>query len=61
MKNIKALKLLFVTIVFLSSCSNLQNKSNEDLELLKSWMIGSFSSEAQAINDTNFYNISLQW
>ncbi len=60
MKNIKAVALLFVTIVIFLSCSGNQNKSPEDLELLKSWMTGSFNSEEQSINDTNFYNIYLQ-
>ncbi len=60
MKIREAFILSVVTVIFLVNCSNLQNKSIEDLELLKSWMTGSFSSEEQAINDTNFYNIYLQ-
>ena len=34
--------------------------SDDELQKLKSWMTGSFSSEEQSIADSNFYNIHLE-
>ena len=59
MNNIKTALFLIVTVLFLYSCGDSKDKSAEDLELLTSWMTGTFSSEEQSTIDTNFYNIHL--
>lgn len=59
MKNIKVVTFLLLFLLFFYSCRNSQNRRSEDLELLKSWMTGAFSSEEQSTIDTNFYNIHL--
>ena len=59
----KLVKLLFVLIVVLSSATivcSAGEDNNDELDKLKSWMTGSFNSEAQAELDTNFYNIHLE-
>ncbi len=52
--------LFFLAAVFFIACISNKNKNMEDLERLKSWMTGSFSSEEQSELDTNFYNIHLE-
>ena len=51
-------KLLFLILaaILLVSCS----KQTNDLTTLAEYMTGSFSSEAQASADTNFYDIRLE-
>jgi len=60
-KSTPAQLLLFSAIlIFLFSCNNISYKENNDLQKLKSWMIGSFSSQEQAEADTNFFHINLE-
>ena len=50
--------LLLVAIV--SSCDQPYSvKNDQDLQKLKGWMTGSFSSQEQSVADTNFYDIRL--
>ncbi|GIV46116.1 MAG: chromophore lyase CpcT/CpeT 1 [Ignavibacterium sp.] len=52
----KLLSLFFV--VFLST--QISAQINSDIDVLLSWMIGSFNSEEQSKNDSDYYNISLE-
>ena len=51
--------IILLLVQLICSCTNNQNKQLENLELLKSWMTGTFNSEEQSNTDTNFYNIYL--
>lgn len=35
-------------------------QQNSDIEIMTEWMTGSFTSEEQSLNDTDYYNISLE-
>ena len=50
------LAVLFIGL--LNGCSN-ESTEEEKLDLLISWMTGSFNSEEQSLLDSNFYNIHL--
>lgn len=52
----KLLSLFFV--VFLST--QISAQINSDIDVLLSWMNGSFNSEEQSQNDSDYYNISLE-
>ncbi|MCW8849198.1 MAG: chromophore lyase CpcT/CpeT [Melioribacteraceae bacterium] len=58
----KLIRLCFTFFIMLSSVvfANSGEDKNDELNKLKSWMTGSFSSEEQAELDTNFYNIHLE-
>ncbi|WP_337872991.1 CpcT/CpeT family chromophore lyase, partial [Ignavibacterium sp.] len=47
-------------VLILFSISELFSQSKSDLDLLVSWMTGSFNSEEQSKNDSDYYNISLE-
>ncbi|HSL89750.1 MAG TPA: chromophore lyase CpcT/CpeT [Ignavibacteriaceae bacterium] len=52
-------EIIFVAAIwFLSTSSLAQNK--KDLEILTDWMCGSFNSEEQSLQDSAYYNISLE-
>lgn len=53
------LLLTLLSIFFLISCNNHSSES-ENLQRLKSWMTGSFSSQEQSEVDTNFFHINLE-
>ncbi len=53
----KKLLSLFL-VVFLST--QISAQINSDIDVLLSWMIGSFNSEEQSKNDSDYYNISLE-
>lgn len=59
----KNLTLLLIVCALVSSCKTTKSKSTfpeiDKLSILKEFMIGSFTSEAQSIVDTTYYNISL--
>lgn len=52
----KIITLILIIIVFVQVSA--QQKS--DVDILVSWMIGSFNSEEQSKKDSNYYNISLE-
>lgn len=52
-------KNLFVPIFFFVSAV-FYPQSESNLDILVSWMIGSFNSEEQSKNDSDYYNISLE-
>lgn len=59
----KISKIFFFIILvnsFLMNGCNTGEEKNSELQKLKLWMTGSFSSEEQAAADTNFYNIHLE-
>lgn len=47
-------------IVVLTLTSNCFSQTEKDLDLLALWMQGSYSSEEQSQNDSDYYNISLE-
>lgn len=47
-------------IIVLTLTSNSFSQTEKDLELLALWMQGSYSSEEQSQNDSDYYNISLE-
>lgn len=47
-------------IVFFVITVSIVTYAQTDLDVLTSWMTGSFSSEGQAISDTNYFNIELE-
>jgi len=49
-----------VFVVLLLSLSSFAQSSHEVFQLLRSWMLGSFSSEAQSKADTDYFHISLR-
>jgi hypothetical protein len=49
-----------VFVVLLLSLSSSAQSSHEGFQLLRSWMSGSFSSEAQSKADTDYFHISLR-
>jgi hypothetical protein len=59
MRQLFCLLLCILLSVFTSSFKTLQPR-HTDLEVLASWMIGSFSSEEQSLADTNFLDIRLE-
>ncbi len=52
--------LFFVIILGVFNCKDTSLTEDHELQKLKSWMTGSFSSEEQAKADTNFFNIHLK-
>jgi hypothetical protein len=53
MKNIFLIAVIFFT-------SNIFSQTNKDFEILLTWMQGSYNSEEQSRNDSDYYNISLE-
>jgi hypothetical protein len=53
MKNIFLIAVIFFT-------SNVFSQTNKDFEILLTWMQGSYNSEEQSRNDSDYYNISLE-
>lgn len=51
------LLLLIVASAYSSSAQSLINKG--DLDTLRQWMVGSFSSQAQSLQDTSYFDIRL--
>ncbi|MCJ7555271.1 MAG: chromophore lyase CpcT/CpeT [Ignavibacteriaceae bacterium] len=49
---------LLLLFIFITTAVLAQNKS--DIEILSEWMSGSFNSEEQSLNDSSYYNISLE-
>ena len=47
-------------IIVLTLTSNSFSQTEKDLDLLALWMQGSYSSEEQSQNDSDYYNISLE-
>lgn len=47
-------------ILVLTLTSNCFSQPEKDLEILARWMQGSYSSEEQSKNDSDYYNISLE-
>lgn len=61
MKKITLISILISIFSFIMfSCSNKSPLDDYELRQLKSWMTGSFSSQAQSEADTNFFNIHLE-
>jgi len=53
-------KALFIVFLFTASLVNAQKKLNQqDLDVLKTYMVGSFNSALQAKNDSDFFEIHL--
>lgn len=63
MKKISLALIAFVSILLLMSCANTKNTASsaadKDLQKLTDWLVGDFSSSAQAKADTNYFDISL--
>ncbi len=47
-------------VLWVTGCKAVSVADDEELQLLKSWMIGSFNSLEQSSLDSNFYNIHLE-
>lgn len=59
-KNIFTLLWICIALLILAcQTKEVQKQDQDDLQLLLSWMTGSFSSQEQAQADTNFYDIRL--
>jgi CpeT protein len=56
----QALPILLICIILLFPACQTKETQHDDLQLLLSWMTGSFSSQEQAQMDTSFYDIRLQ-
>lgn len=57
----KGIELIFISyLLFFASGFSQEPTPDRDLQRLTSWMIGSFSSQEQAQQDTNFFDIRLQ-
>lgn len=54
------MKKIFLAVIILFSSSELSSQSKAELDLLVNWMTGSFNSEEQSRNDSDYYNISLE-
>lgn len=54
------MKKIFLAVIILFSSSELSSQSKSELDLLVNWMTGSFNSEEQSRNDSDYYNISLE-
>lgn len=52
-------KVLF-TALLIFSLADLFAQNNSELDVLLNWMTGSFTSEEQSKNDSDYYNISLE-
>lgn len=52
--------LLWLVLATLGATAPLDARAGDDLETLVSWMSGSFSSQAQAEADSNYYDIRLE-
>lgn len=55
-----SMKLLNVFLLIALICTHSFAQSEDELNTLLSWMEGSFSSEEQAQNDSDYFNISLE-
>jgi hypothetical protein len=51
---------LFVLLILNLQCSNFTSSDDTDLLKLKSWMTGSFNSQEQSRQDSNYLNINLE-
>jgi CpeT protein len=51
---------LFLLVFLLLNCGKRAPNDDFELQQLKSWMTGSFSSQEQSIADTNFFDIRLE-
>ncbi|MFC2083698.1 chromophore lyase CpcT/CpeT [Bacteroidota bacterium] len=61
MKIIFIKNILFLALIFIFfNCKEVSLTEDVELQTLKSWMTGSFSSRLQAERDTNFFNIHLK-
>jgi hypothetical protein len=56
----KSLTYPITILIVLLNISSLINAQEDELTILTSWMIGSFSSKDQAENDSSYYDISLE-
>lgn len=54
------MKLLLLVFILSIAGNNLSAQSTNDLDILIQWLSGSFSSEEQSKNDSDFFNISLE-
>ncbi len=54
------MKILSISFFLIMLSIRILPQQKSDLDILLSWMIGSFSSEEQAKNDSDYYNISLE-
>lgn len=54
------MKKIFFAALIIISISELFGQSKSELDLLVNWMTGSFNSEEQARNDSDYYNITLE-
>jgi len=62
-KNVKNFGLLIMSLMLVMSCASEQKRmvsADNNLSMLKGWMSGSFSSQQQAENDSDFYDIRLE-
>ena len=50
---------LMLGLLVLTGCKQVTEIPDQELMLLKKWMIGSFSSQEQAATDTNYFDIRL--
>jgi len=51
-------RILCIFFIFITTSTFAQSKS--DIEILTEWMSGSFNSEEQSLNDSIYFNISLE-
>lgn len=51
---------LFILLILNLQCSNFTSSDDTDLLKLKSWMTGSFNSQEQSKQDSNYLNINLE-
>jgi len=54
------MKKVFLSVLFIISLTDSFAQNNSELEELVNWMTGSFTSEEQSKNDSDYYNISLE-
>ncbi len=54
------MKKIIPLILMIIFCSHISAQQKSDVDILVSWMIGSFNSEEQSKNDSDYYNISLE-
>lgn len=57
---LKKTLILLTGLFLLSACGAKKDQNSGDMETLKSWMTGSFSSAAQAAADSAFFDIRLE-
>jgi len=54
------MKLLLIVFLLSIAVNNLSAQSTTDLDILVEWLTGSFNSEEQSKNDSDYFNISLE-